>query len=82
MEKAWENKTPGGAGQLFDLDLSGNEGWLVGAHGSIYHTNNGGETWRKEISPTENDLYSVFFVNAKRGWIGGDKLIVLGLNTN
>jgi len=77
-ESAWENRTPPEAGLLFDLDLSENEGWLVGVQGSIYYTNNGGTTWKKESSPTENDLFSVF-LNAKQGWIGGDKLIVLGL---
>ena len=75
---AWEIKTPPQAGLLFDLDFSENEGWLVGVQGSIYHTNNGGITWKKESSPTENDLFSVF-LNAKQGWIGGDKLIILGL---
>lgn len=75
---AWENRTPPEAGLLFDVDLSGNEGWLVGVQGSIYYTNNGGTTWKKESSPTGNDLFSVF-LDAKQGWIGGDKLIVLGL---
>jgi len=79
---AWENKTPREAGLLIDLEFIENEGWLVGAQGGIYHTNNGGATWRKETSPTENDLFSIFFLNAKRGWIGGDKLTVLGLNTD
>ena len=78
----WENKTPDEAGQLYDLDLTGNEGWLVGAKGNIYHTSNGGSVWRKEMGPTENDLFSIFLLNKKRGWIGGDKLTVLGLNTN
>jgi hypothetical protein len=76
----WENKTPDEAGQLCDLDLNENEGWLVGLRGRIFHTNSGGAAWRKAISPTENDLFSVFFLTPKRGWIGGDKLIVLGLN--
>lgn len=79
---SWENKTPRDAGLLFDLAFTGNEGWLVGAPGSLYYTNNGGAAWQKEKSPTENDLFSVFFLNAKRGWIGGDKLTVLGQNTH
>ncbi len=77
----WENRTPPKAVLLFDLELSKNEGWLVGAQGNIYHSDNGGATWQKEISPTENDLFAIFFLNAKRGWIGGDKLTMLGQDT-
>ncbi len=79
---AWDNKTPRDAGILCDLELTVNEGWLVGLQGDIYRTHNSGATWRKETSPTENDLVSIFFLNPKRGWIVGDKLTVLGLNTN
>jgi photosystem II stability/assembly factor-like uncharacterized protein len=80
--KAWEAKTPDGVGLLTDLDFAANEGWLVGTQGSIYHTTNGGEVWQKEISSTENDLFCIFLLNAKRGWIGGNKLTVLGLESN
>lgn len=75
---AWENKTPRDAGLLFDFDLSQNEGWLVGAQGNIYHTSDGGSAWEKETSPTENDLLSIFLLKGTRGWIGGDKMTVLG----
>ena len=75
----WEDRTPPDAGLLFDLAVAENEGWLIGARGSIYHTNDNGVTWLKEISPTQNDLVSVFVLNDERAWIGGDKLCVLGL---
>lgn len=78
----WENRTPNGAGLLFDLAFNGREGWVVGAHGMIYHTLNEGQVWQKETSPTENDLFYIFLSQDNRGWIGGDKLTLLSLSSN
>lgn len=60
------------------IELKGSDGWAVGAGGGIYHTGNGGLSWAKVRSPTNNDLLAIFFRDEREGWIGGDKLIVLG----
>jgi len=78
----WEDRTPSASETLYDLELKGSEGWVVGAGGGIYHTGNGGLSWAKVRSPTNNDLLAIFFRDEREGWIGGDKLIVLGLNSN
>lgn len=75
----WEDRTPSASETLYDLELKGSEGWAVGAGGGIYHTGNGGLSWAKVRSPTNNDLLAIFFRDEREGWIGGDKLIVLGL---
>lgn len=77
--QTWEDKTPSLANGLFDLYLNKNQGWLVGAAGTIFHTTDGGQTWQREKSPTNNDLMTVFFLNSYQGWIGGGRLTVLRL---
>jgi photosystem II stability/assembly factor-like uncharacterized protein len=78
----WENKTPFSAGLIVDLDVNQRKVWLIGVQGTIYLSNNDGETWQREVSPTANDLYSIFMLNKEHGWIGGDGLTMLGRNSN
>ncbi len=75
--KTWENKTPISANALFDLYLKENQGWLVGAEGSIYYSNDSGNTWTKFKSPTKNDLLKIFFLDSNNSWISGDKATIL-----
>ena len=77
--ETWEEKTPAFADGLFDIYFDGKTGWLIGEEGSIYYTNDDGNSWMKEKSPTENDLLSIFFLDSKTGWISGDRATVLKL---
>lgn len=77
--QTWEDKTPPAAESFFDLYNNGNQGWLVGAAGAIYHTSNGGQSWQRERAPTTTDLFTIFFLDQSRGWIGGDRFTVLTL---
>ena len=43
-------------------------GWSVGEE--ILHTEDGGETWAQQVSPT-SVLDSVFFADAQLGWATG-----------
>jgi len=46
-------------------------GWTFGEAGSIYGTNDAGETWVKLHSPTRRLLLGGIFVDDYRGWIVG-----------
>jgi photosystem II stability/assembly factor-like uncharacterized protein len=51
--------------------LDGQTGWAVGERGTILHTDDGGQTWRRQVSPVNADLGRVAFVDARDGWIVG-----------
>ena len=47
-------------------------GWMVGFGSDVYHTEDGGEHWKKQSTPTGRSLHSVFFVDPQHGWAVGD----------
>jgi len=49
-------------------------GWAVGDRGVIWHTSNGGENWRRQVSGVHCRLESVHFVSADRGWVVGRRI--------
>ena len=53
------------------------EGWACGNNGLIYHTEDGGMSWKIQPSGTMEALFSVSFINAKIGWVCGNKGIIL-----
>jgi photosystem II stability/assembly factor-like uncharacterized protein len=46
-------------------------GWAVGAGGRIFHTANGGHSWRAQASNVSADLFDVKFFDAQEGWAAG-----------
>lgn len=50
-------------------------GWAVGDHGTIWHTQNGGEIWRLQQSTVTCPLSSVHFVDRQHGWAAGGEPI-------
>ena len=56
------------------------KGWVVGSISKrdrvvdsvLVHTDDGGETWRRQRAPSRLELIHVDFVSDKRGWIVGD----------
>ena len=66
------------AGQtLFDIYINESQGWIVGAKGTILHSNDAGQTWKLQESPTVNDLAYLFFLSPHEGWAAGDKRTLL-----
>ncbi len=57
--------------------LSPTEGWAVGNFGSIYHTVDGGRTWRPRESGTRDPLFSVDFADDRHGWAVGRSATIL-----
>lgn len=49
------------------------EGWLGGSYiGNLFHTTNNGKSWRKiDLPLPQLQIYSIFFVDKKNGWIIG-----------
>ncbi|MGI8543069.1 MAG: YCF48-related protein [Aridibacter sp.] len=73
----WTNKTPESAPVLNDIYIKDKIGWLIGEDGSIYYSNDGGNSWIKFRSPTNNNLLEVYFLNQNNGWISGDNYTLL-----
>ncbi len=53
------------------------QGWIVGEFGVIVMTQDGGETWVSQATPTETTLFGVAFADAMRGWaVGIDEVLL------
>lgn len=73
----WQEYTPSIQGHyhfysLFFLDPY--EGWIAGDYGTIYHTEDSGETWECiEVGSEEMDCNEIFFVSKSIGWVRGSR---------
>ena len=57
---------------LHDVQFVGDRlGWAVGDHGAVWHTADGGETWRRLPVPVDCPLRSVCFLTDRVGWVAG-----------
>jgi TonB family protein len=58
-----------------DVDLLGiffvttDEGWIVGQGGAIFHTRNGGSSWRRQDSGVDDDLVSITCSDPRHCWV-------------
>ena len=52
-------------------------GWIVGAGGLVLATSDGGITWTKQKSGTQNNLTRVAALNRNAAWIGGSNRTIL-----
>ena len=73
----WIEKTPRSALFLNDIFIHNKKGWLIGNRGEIYSTLNRGDLWKREKSPTKNDLINIFSLDAENTWIVGGRGTVL-----
>ena len=48
-----------------------NDGWVVGAFGTVFRTVDAGKSWQPQVSHTTELLFDVDFTDAKSGWIVG-----------
>lgn len=64
--------------ELIHIDfIDDRRGWVVGAGGTILHTDDAGETWTRQNSETKATLYHIDFRNEKLGWAVGEKGTIL-----
>lgn len=52
------------------------KGWMTGEHGTILHTEDGGDSWEAQKSWTEEDIKSLSFINEKTGWAVGKRGVI------
>ena len=63
--------SPAGAPDSADLSKYA---WVVGGHGLIFATTDGGAHWRSQTSGTTSALFSVAFADPTHGWIACGQL--------
>ena len=64
--------------ELIHIDfVDEKHGWIVGAAGTILHTDDAGESWSKQASGTTATLYHVDFRNEKQGWAVGENSTII-----
>ena len=51
--------------------------WVAGYFGSIYHTSDGGQTWRRQDSGTQRPLYAISFADELHGWAAGRRGFII-----
>lgn len=59
------------------MDIHGDEIWLCGSNGSIYHTTNGGDNWERlrngnSLAIPRYMLRAILFTDSQHGWAAGD----------
>ena len=52
-------------------------GWAVGDYGTIWHSRDGGETWRRQPCPADCQLSAVHFVDRQTGYAAGGEVVPL-----
>ncbi len=73
--EAWEVIDAPGDAALADVEmLSANEGWAVGAEGTILHY--AGGAWAAVQSPTEASLTAIDMLSPSEGWAVGERTIL------
>lgn len=65
---------------LMDVQFIGEDGWAVGAMGTLLITKNGGKKWEKISLNSDADLYRVKFVNKNEGWVAGGRIRIAETN--
>lgn len=63
------SEVPDSMKQIYFIDST--NGWVIGSHGRIYATEDGGKTWHPQNSGTENQLGSIYFIDDKTGLVSG-----------
>ena len=71
-KKGWEKlNTERYPGKQDDITfINEKEGWYVNGYGSIYHTQNGGDTWEKQMEKKGTFFRCIAFVDSLRGFAG------------
>ena len=76
---SWSIVTPELEGNHFKsaFFLNEDEGWAVSAGGFLHYTGNGGNTWTRLPSFTNEDIWDIEFFDSDSGWMVGNSGKVL-----
>jgi photosystem II stability/assembly factor-like uncharacterized protein len=78
MRYCRKNGDPSGRMGLYGIAFAdARHGWVVGIHGAILATADGGRTWTPQHSGTECDLRDVAFTDAHQGIVVGNSMHVV-----
>jgi photosystem II stability/assembly factor-like uncharacterized protein len=61
--------------------LDQNRGWVAGSNGTLLRTTDGGATWKKVSTLTQDTLHDVYFADENLGWLIAERDL-LKLKTN
>ena len=72
----WNFQSPEGD-NFTGMDIHGDEIWMCGSNGSIYHTMNGGANWQRQrngndFTQIHYGLRCIVFKDENNGWAAGD----------
>ncbi len=64
------------------MDVHGDEIWMCGANGSVFHTDNGGAAWQRlrngnSLALKHFSLRDILFIDNTHGWAVGDDGLVI-----
>ncbi len=65
---------------IMDLQFIGNNGWAVGALGTVLRSEDGGKSWNRVDLDSDYDFYRVDFVDDLHGWIAGGRIRIAETN--
>ena len=69
---------PGKLYPVFCICFPNNKvGWIGGHFGRIWHTEDGGKTWKLQESHTEKNIADIYFIDSKNGWAVGHGGLIL-----
>lgn len=79
-DTAWSYASTGisGFGALLGVSApSASVIYVCGAHGMIFKSTNGGDTWIQSTTPTTRNLRAIYFFDENRGFAVGDSGVIL-----
>jgi photosystem II stability/assembly factor-like uncharacterized protein len=66
--ESWELATP----DWYAVTAVGENVWAAGYWGAVLHSEDGGESWQRQPTPTQRTLFDVSFADARHGWAVGE----------
>ena len=75
--ETWQAQTINEPTMLFDIYFIRNLGWIAAENGTVFASQDGGQTWLANRTPTKENLTCIFFLDPDEGWASGDRKTLL-----
>jgi photosystem II stability/assembly factor-like uncharacterized protein len=76
----WEQRPSDTTFALFDVEMKGNQGWIVGDNGTVLTSQDSGATWQAVEVPDDLRLFWIHTVSATAAASGQRRSLVAGAN--